>query len=577
MTRRTGLAALLALALGAAACDSKDPTFFRLVGETGSPGEDGTAPVFSSPQPPLSATVVNTDQFSIQVTDPPADGVAGSGVDPESVQATLAGGGSLPIQLSLPTVTIDVAGVPDGPAQVVVSARDEAGNQSVYTFNHVLDRTPPTVAILAAPPADVATSDPSYRAVLQVEVGADPNFATGSLTARTPGADSQCGTADDGALATDILPDPTRTLAAPGTATFEFILDNVVPAGGGTQTVVVCWVARARDTAVDPAGTPGVNESVDAERTTIVFQGPSPTTGTVEGTVTDDGAPVAGATVELLTPTGTVLRTTATDATGFYRFSAVDPGTYRVRSTVSGRLCGDVGVTVTAGETTRANMACPPPGGTIAGQVTSQGVGLPGAVVTASQGGTAVASATTDDAGTYSLPGLPPGAYQVSVTPPASHQCPGEAVNTGVASNQTTVVNFSCDPVATGPPSGDEVAGDWSYTRTRTDATGTCPAPLAATDSGRIAHDSASGTLFLVGLHPLVEMTCAYDPDTGTCVGGGAGDDGAGNTLRNTFVGMFVRGAGGEIELTDEMVVEHVDGSDVTFCTETYMVGGARD
>ena len=32
----------------------------------------------------------------------------------------------------------------------------------------------------------MATSEPTYRAVLEVEVGADPNVATGSLAARTP-------------------------------------------------------------------------------------------------------------------------------------------------------------------------------------------------------------------------------------------------------------------------------------------------------------------------------------------------------------------------------------------------------
>ena len=174
------------------------------------------------------------------------------------------------------------------------------------------------------------------------------------------------------------------------------------------------------------------------------------------------------------------------------------------------------------------------------------------------------------------VPGENPNRPSPSVTAPAGHTCPDEPVDTGVAANQTTVLNFSCEPVATGTPSGDEVAGDWIYERTLTDATGTCPAPLAAMGSGPIAHDVGSSRLFVLGLHPQVEMTCNYDPATGACSGGGEGPDGAGNTLRVTFDAIFGRADGG-IVFTDQMVVEHVDAMDVVFCTETYSVEGVQD
>ncbi|HUP19002.1 MAG TPA: SdrD B-like domain-containing protein [Gemmatimonadota bacterium] len=575
MIRRAGLTSLLAAVAALAACDRKEEAFFRLVGEGGS-ADDNTAPVFSNAQPPVTSSPVNVDAFTIQVTDPPGDGGPGSGVDPASVTASVSGGGSLPVTVDLPTVTIDVSGLPDGPVQVVVSARDRAGNQSVFTFSHVLDRAPPSVDFVLVPPAQDQTNAATYRAVVTVAVGTDPGFAGASVEARTPGADGQCGTSDDGTLPTSILENPVRPLAGPGEHTVEFVLENPVDPGGAAQVVDVCWTARATDSAVGPTGAPDPNVSVVSSRTTIEFQPPSPTTGTVEGRVTDGGIGVAGATVDLLTPAGTALRTTTTDATGFYRFTAVEPGDYRVRGTVDGRTCGDVQTDVDAGEVVVVNLACPPPTGAIGGQVTAGGEGLGGAVVTVSQGGSVVGTATTGSSGTYLVSGLAPGAYEVAVEAPTGFACPTEPVSAGVQSGQTTTVNFSCQSQTAGPPPGDEVAGDWSYERTLVSADGTCPAPLAVSANGRIAHDFGTSSLFVRALHPQVDpIICVYDPQTGMCTGGGEAGDGAGNTLRVAYDAVFERDDSG-IVMTDQMVVEHVDGSDVTFCTETYQVSGTR-
>lgn len=59
--------------------------------------------------------------------------------------------------------------------------------------------------------------------------------------------------------------------------------------------------------------------------------------GTVSGTVTDpNGAVVSGAAVTLTNVQTNVSRETTTNAEGFYRFDAVDPGTYTVRITSTG-------------------------------------------------------------------------------------------------------------------------------------------------------------------------------------------------------------------------------------------------
>src|ERR1044071_8873691 len=59
--------------------------------------------------------------------------------------------------------------------------------------------------------------------------------------------------------------------------------------------------------------------------------------GTVSGTITDqNGAVVSGATVALTNLETNVSRTTTTNSEGFYRFDAVDLGTYSVKISAQG-------------------------------------------------------------------------------------------------------------------------------------------------------------------------------------------------------------------------------------------------
>ena len=83
--------------------------------------------------------------------------------------------------------------------------------------------------------------------------------------------------------------------------------------------------------------------------------GGGPTTGTLQGTVTDSAtsAAISGATVTIV---GGASATT--DATGFYQFTNVTPGTYSVTASKTGYVTGtNNGVSVTAGGTTTSNFA----------------------------------------------------------------------------------------------------------------------------------------------------------------------------------------------------------------------------
>lgn len=272
MTPRPAAALVAALALAATACDAKLGSFFRPAGET---TPDAAAPVFRNPLPPPDIEVVSADQFTIEVTDPAEDGLPGSGVDPFSIEALLVGGGPLPAIVNLPRITIDVRGVTDGRVQIVVVARDLAGNQATYIFDHVLDRTPPPLDFRVFPPSNVSTSERVFSATVHVDVGPEPHFDSGAVEVRTPGPDGTCGTADDGAVPTGVLAEPTRPLLGSGVHAFTFFLNNPVSPGGAAMGATYCWVATVVDTALGAGGQEGVNRSTIARRTDLFWLPPS--------------------------------------------------------------------------------------------------------------------------------------------------------------------------------------------------------------------------------------------------------------------------------------------------------------
>ncbi len=159
--------------------------------------------------------------------------------------------------------------------------------------------------------------------------------------------------------------------------------------------------------------------------------------------------PLPGVTIELLSPTGSVLQTTLTDANGEYRFDNLLPGQYAVRETQpvgyfqgdhhAGSGGGDASVAdliraiyVTPGSALIDYNFCEVPPGSIAGTVfvdndqdcTFDNGELPLAGVTITllnETGQVVATTQTDAAGRYQFIGLAPGTYTVRETQPAGY------------------------------------------------------------------------------------------------------------------------------------------------------------
>jgi protocatechuate 3,4-dioxygenase beta subunit len=132
--------------------------------------------------------------------------------------------------------------------------------------------------------------------------------------------------------------------------------------------------------------------------------------------VTDaQGNPVAGATV-LWTASGGNLSAASslTDAFGLasVTLSSAQPGSITLTATLAGAPPG-------SGITAEVDFLSPPAGGALAGRVTdAAGHGLPGVTVTAFLQGPpgTIASVATAVDGTFVLPGLAPGAYQLQFT-----------------------------------------------------------------------------------------------------------------------------------------------------------------
>ncbi|EGD41154.1 peptidase families S8 and S53 subfamily, partial [Nocardioidaceae bacterium Broad-1] len=132
--------------------------------------------------------------------------------------------------------------------------------------------------------------------------------------------------------------------------------------------------------------------------------------GTVAGTVTSGGDPIAGATVEL--DGDTLDRTLTTDAEG--HFSAdVYVGDYELTTSAFGFVTETGSATVTEDATTTVDFdLAEAPKYTLSGTVTNAGTDAPvaGAVVQLSPGNL---SATAGADGTYSFAGVPEGTYTI--------------------------------------------------------------------------------------------------------------------------------------------------------------------
>lgn len=153
---------------------------------------------------------------------------------------------------------------------------------------------------------------------------------------------------------------------------------------------------------------------------------PAESLATVFGVATDNGTPVANATVKLFDNTGLPFKHTLTDAEGRYSMGSIPEGSYTISAVRTGyRLSPATGVVLSGSGATEVNFAMNPDVtlslGAIAGVLTtlSQGTPVPlsGAKLTLSDStGAVVATTYTVDDGEFAFYDVADGAYTVFAT-----------------------------------------------------------------------------------------------------------------------------------------------------------------
>ena len=163
--------------------------------------------------------------------------------------------------------------------------------------------------------------------------------------------------------------------------------------------------------------------------------------GAITGTVTDSvsSAIQTGVTVIAINSNGNAVAFSSTNSSGMYLLNTnLATGTYNVTILFpANHLAKTVsGIAVTAGSQTVSNIAIDP-SGIISGRITSGGLGVPGASVSAANGDfTFFGSATTDSNGNYQITtGLGTGSYTVFASSGGAFN---QALNVNVVAGQTT-------------------------------------------------------------------------------------------------------------------------------------------
>ncbi|MED4278752.1 carboxypeptidase regulatory-like domain-containing protein, partial [Priestia megaterium] len=212
-----------------------------------------------------------------------------------------------------------------------------------------------------------------------------------------------------------------------------FVLNGLAP---GTYAVV------ALDTNF---GSQAASVFVESDALSTVSISLIPNPGIVEGTLTNaqTGEPLTNAFVRVLDNNRVIIQEIQTDTSGNYRVEGLAPGEYLLIAISVNFQRESIGFIVTSGGTNTVNVALHPNPGFISGRVTDEQTtsSLDGATVQVfpAQSLVPIASAVTDQNGTYQIPGLAPGEYIVVAN---ARNYARAAVGAIVVVDQTTVADL---------------------------------------------------------------------------------------------------------------------------------------
>ncbi|WEO77973.1 carboxypeptidase regulatory-like domain-containing protein [Cryobacterium sp. SO2] len=321
------------------------------------------------------------------------------------------------------------------------------------------------------------------------------------------------------------LPASTETATATATPTATF---------AATETPTPTATASATPTTTPtptPTGTASPSPSVTPTSAPTPTQPASTFAGetSITGRVTDQatGAPIAGASVYIYTPSGaygSAIPVSSTDADGNYTFYSLDVRSYTLEFTSTGyrtewwggQASQDAADTfdVAAGESVTDKDATLLPVDSISGTVSagSPAEPLAGATVSAFDAdGTLQATATVTSDGSYTLGGLAPGAFTLRFTPPAGSTVVAQWWHDKAHPSTAAVIRLTADTPVTGKnvtlaagatvtgrvsdtATGGGIAGAWVYAYVASVQNGVSGGSIAS------ARTNARGDYTLTGL-----------------------------------------------------------------------------
>lgn len=373
--------------------------------------------------------------------------------------------------------------------------------------------------------------------------GTDPNYTVQLLTA---GGTLLTDTDGDGLLDTGIL--------TPG-QTGSFIL-RVTPNAGATgpDTTTISGTSFL-DQRVAPATFATRAQSV-TKTTTI------PTVGAIGDTVFNDlngngiqdggETGFAGVTVALRDAGGATIATTTTDATGNYQFPGLVTGTYTVAitppagftTTTTNPLTVPLGVGQTVTTADFGLRATGIIGDTVFNDFDGDGIqdpgepGLGGVTVTLTDASGIPRTVVTDANGNYQFGNTPPGAFTVTVTPPANFTNTNPASRTGtltpggvdltqdfglrlIPGTIGDLVFNDLDGDGTQDP-GEPGIGGVTLTLTGTDANGQPVTQTTTTNAaGNYSFTTLPGTYTVTATPPTGTTATTANPSTNIILGPG--------------------------------------------------------
>lgn len=349
---------------------------------------------------PVTGTDTNGDGIPDEFRDADGNPITGTDTDGDGIPDTLVDAEGRPLK----AVDTDGDGKPDtlsngAPLPDDLPATAPEPQATILRGTVEIDGDPTAVAIaltpieLGAPPSPTATPI-GLRA-------AQPSEPEGKIwSARTT-------------TLNDIVGSPTRRTVAVAP-------DSTVPGADGVwlftdvlqgQSYEVSFSSSGYDTQSFVLTPRADGEPIDLD---VVMK---PANGSLSGTVVGPSGPLGGAEIRITDGTLEFV-STSTSGTGTWSLAGVStPGIYTVTATLRGFATAVRQVRLAPGDTPTGIVLQMVPGlGTITGLVTTNGAGLGGVTVTASNGETTLTTTTLTEGniGFYSLPQLPaPAEYTV--------------------------------------------------------------------------------------------------------------------------------------------------------------------